>query len=129
MFCLQKQKKKDNINEVPKKSLSLIRKTLCGQEVTVLKEDGCSTNVILKSYFKRHQHMLNVKESQNCISQFMKDVTEQLEHVAVQTSLEMGDQKYKSNWAVLSLRYDILLGMPWRQKNNPNVDYKKGKSP
>lgn len=91
-----------------------------------MKGDGCNTNVISKSFFEWHKHMLNVKESHACISYCMKDFTKQPEHVLAQTTLELGDLKYNSNWVVSSLRYDITLDMSWHQENNQNADYKKG---
>lgn len=43
-------------------NLITIYGTVMGQQVTVLKDDGCNTNVISKSFVDRHRSIRNIRK-------------------------------------------------------------------
>lgn len=42
------------------------------------------------------------------------------------TEVEIGALKYRSNWIVADCRCDVLLGMPWHVHCKPTIDYETG---
>lgn len=100
--------------------------TIVGQQVTVLKDDGCNTNVISKSFVKRYCHLLQVRRTSFSIFHSNKQSTEEATHVILDAEIQLGNHVYRSNWIVAGCRYDILLGMPWHIQCVPSVDYKLG---
>lgn len=49
--------------EVPIQDLNTLFGMMAGQQVTVLKDDGCNTNVVSPSFVNRNLHFLKMKES------------------------------------------------------------------
>lgn len=44
--------------------------------------------------------------------------------VVYDTEIVLGNTKYRSDWAVSQVRYDVILGLPWHEENSPEIDYK-----
>lgn len=84
-----------------------------GQQVTVLKDDGCNTNVIAKSFVDRHRDLVQTHKAVFTISHSNKRSIEKASEIVLNTEIQIGDHKYKSDWVVANCRCDIMLGMPW----------------
>lgn len=99
---------------------------LAGGQVSILKDDGCNTNVISKSYVNRHRHALNIVKGRFEINHSNKNTTKEANEVVLNTPVQIGSHIYHSNWIVADCRYDILLGMPWNVQCKPKIDYVTG---
>lgn len=108
---------------VPIKPLIKLKGVPHGKQLAVLKDDGCNTNVISKSFVEANRHLLTLRHEPSLISHSDKDYTETSEEVVVDTEIELGTHSYRSNWIVANCRYDLILGMPWHEATNPSVDY------
>lgn len=108
----------------PIEELIKLKGIMAGQQVTVLKDDGCNTNVISKSFVNKNRHLLETKSTCVNINHSYRKVVEEASEVVVDGLVEIGNLKYKSNWIVADCRYDILLGMPWHVECTPTVDYR-----
>lgn len=98
--------------KVPIADLITLFGTVAGQQVTVLKDDGCNTNVISRTFVNRNRHLFNIKKTSVTIHHSNKKIIEKAEDVIVDAEIEIGSHTYRSNWIVADCRYDILLGMP-----------------
>lgn len=85
--------------------------TVMGQEVTILKDEGCSTNVMSRSFVDKYCHLLTIKPYSVNINHSNREIIEEANEVVIDTEVQIGNTKYKSNWIVAGCRYDILLGM------------------
>ena len=94
-----------------------------GQTVDILKDDGCNTNVMSSSFIKKHGHLLTLKKDNLSITHSENKTTETATQLVVDAEVRIGAHRYRSNFAVVNCRYDILLGMPWNKSENPSVDY------
>lgn len=56
------------------------------------------------------------------INHSSRDVTVQTNEIVLDTEIQIGDHKYKSNWIVADCRYDVLLGMPWHVDCSSKID-------
>lgn len=108
---------------IPVKPLITLCGTLAGQQLTILKDDGCNTNVLSKTFVNKNRHLLNIQKEQSVISHSDKDYIETSSDIVVDAEVEIGCYKYRSNWVVANSRYDMLLGMPWHEEANPDTDY------
>lgn len=100
---------------------------LAGRQVNILKDDGCNTNVISKSFVNQHRHLLKIKPASIIINHSDKNATEKAQEMVMDTEIRIGPRIYKSNWIVADCRYDILLGMSWHVECCPVIDYTTGK--
>lgn len=110
---------------LPLVNLIVLRGMLAGQQVRVLKDDGCNTNVISKEFFAKNANLLTVSRTNTCISHSKQGITEQSTHLIRNATLHLGEHAYTSNWAVADSRYDVMLGMPWHAEVNPKIFYAK----
>lgn len=110
--------------EVPIADLITLFGTVAGQQVTILKDDGCNTNVISRTFVNRNRHLFNIEKTSVTIHHSNKKIVEKAEEVIVGAEIGIGSHTYRSNWIVADCRYDILLGMPWNVDCRPSVDYK-----
>lgn len=100
--------------------------TVAGQQVNVLKDDGCNTNVMSTSFVNKNRHLLNIAKKSAIINHSNSKTTEKASEIVLETEVEIGPLKYRSNWIVADCRYDILLGMPWHVHCKPSIDYETG---
>lgn len=103
-----------------------MRGTILGQQVKVLKDDGCSTNVISREFVDKHRKFLNIQSTSFFINHSSKNSTEKANELVVNTEIQIGDHTYRSNWIVADCRYEILLGMLWHVACCPTIDYCSG---
>lgn len=96
---------------------------LNGTELTVLKDDGCNTNVLSHEFVEKNRSRLNIINSNTSINHSNKETHEFATEVVLDAEVEIGTHKYRSNWAVANCRYDMLLGILWHQDFNPSVNY------
>lgn len=103
-----------DIEQVPVENLKTLCGTVVGQQVVVLKDDGCNTNVMSTSFVNKNLHLVNIKGTSVTINHSNREVTEDVNEIVVDAEIQMGSHKYKSSWIVADCRFDVLLGMPWR---------------
>ena len=108
---------------LPTSPLIILRGTVKGQTVDILKDDGCNTNVMSSSFIKKHGHLLTLKKDNLSITHSENKTTETATQLVLDAEVRIGAHQYRSNFAVVNCRYDILLGMPWHKSENPSVDY------
>lgn len=99
---------------------------MAGSQATILKDDGCNTNVLSIDFFKRHRHLLNIQPTLTTICHSSKTSTESSNEMIIEAEIEVGSHKYRSNWAVANCRYDVLLGMPWHIDCKTKIKYTEG---
>eukprot|EP00171_Calliarthron_tuberculosum_P008045 IDg8045t1 len=114
-FTLEEQQKRvfhatENADEaddeqvlLPLSELMTIRVLIAGQQVTVLKDDGCNTNVISSEFYQRNKHLLTVDVTETCISHSKRGAVEISKHLVKNATLHLS------------------------QHGNPGVDYKRRK--
>lgn len=101
--------------------------SLEGVNVSVLKDDGCNSNMISKDFVQHHKHLLGrkIRQADMWIRNSKAGTRERsglsLEngHIAIQ------DHSYSSGWVVGDSRYDVTLGMPWHVQNKVVPKYEK----
>lgn len=99
-------------------------KGLCGnQEVTILKDDGCNTNVISLHFAKRNRKVLDIRKAKSTITHSNKSTEEESNFIVKGAIVQMGSHSYCSNWVIADIRYDIILGIPWHESQKPKIDY------
>ena len=108
---------------VPLAPLLVLEGKLNGVSVRVLKDDGCSTNVISPRLLDRWRSQFQVKKSKTVVNHSREGSGEESSEVVLNGTLKFASHTYTSNWVVAECRYDALLGMPWHVANNPRIDY------
>ena len=117
-----------NIDElIPIEPLLTMKGTLKNTPVSVLKDDGCSTNIISYDFVERNKDKIQVHPDNFYIFHSKKQSTEPAFGKILNATVNIGQYSYQSNWAVASCNYDVILGMPWHRTANPNTDYRKRK--
>lgn len=91
--------------------------------VHILKDDGCNTNVVSKTFLAGHSDLFRVKDTPTLLSHSKKDSNEEASQVIVDAELRIGRHTYRSNFVVADCRYDVLLGMPWHKRVSLRIDY------
>lgn len=120
---LVKEKHIANLLDISVENLLVLRGIVNGHEASVLKDDGCNTNIMSHEFLRKYRHLLEVRDANISISHSKKGADEEPKYVVVNAAVQIGAHVYTSNWAVAKARYDILLGMPWHVHHNPKVDY------
>lgn len=108
---------------VPVADLFVMKNVMLGQELRVLKDDGWNTNILPFNFLKRNKQYLNVKKTNTFIKHFDRAWKEKSSEMIVDTEAEIGNHKYRSNFAIAECRYDILLGISWYNETNPKPDF------
>ena len=108
---------------IPVENLLVIDGFLNGKMVKILKDDGCNTNVISRDFVATNKDIFHTLDTKTTAAHSKKGSHEEATQVVVDGVLNMGSHKYRSNWAVADCRYDVLLGMPWHVRHNPDIDY------
>lgn len=86
------------------------KKTISGQEMTVLNGNSCNNNVVSKDIVCKFELCLNLQKAELTISHLMKYISEAWTQMIQDDVLQLEQHTYSSNWALSWLRYDILLG-------------------
>ena len=111
--------------ELPVSPLIIFGGIINGCPASILKDDGCNTNVISRSFYERHRMDFPVTEQADIVIQHSsQEASEAGSRILKDVSVKIGPHTYKSAFVVDDCRYDVLLGMPWHVENKPLVDYK-----
>ena len=110
---------------IPVAPLLILTGKLNGVSARVLKDDGCSTNVISRRFFGLHRQRFQVRKASVVVNHSNEDTSENSSHVVLNGTLSIGSHTYTSSWVVANCRYDVMLGMPWHVAHNPQIDYVK----
>lgn len=87
-----------------------------------LKDDGCNTNVISRDFVEKNRHRLTIINQPVTINHSEKDEEETVNEVVINAEIKLGNLTYNSNWAIGNIRYDVILGVPWHEHYNPDID-------
>lgn len=93
----------------------------------ILKDDGCSTNIISSEFLDEKKPVLYLRKANICLNQCEKDSLEATSEKIVDTEISIVGQKYRSSWAVPNTLYDVLFRIPWHEEKNPNTGYTEKK--
>ena len=108
---------------IPVEDLIILDGLLEGKKVSVLKDDGCNTNVVSRDFFEKNRGLFKWRERDVEARHSKTDSVENSSEVILGGTLIVGKHSYKSNWLVSNCRYEVLLGMPWHVAHNPLIDY------
>lgn len=101
--------------------------TKAGERVKILKDDGCNANIFSRSFMREHRPLLDIQPSSSVVQPSNNNRVEQAQEIIVDTQIQIGAHRYRSNWIVEECRYDVLLGMLCYVLCCPIVDYNTGK--
>lgn len=96
-----------------------------GRQCKILKDDGCNTNIISTDFVKRNGKILKIINNKLSIEHSQENSSELISGVVVDAIVQIGRHQYRSNWAIVNCRYDVILGMPWHMDNQVIADYSK----
>lgn len=96
-----------------------------GRQCTILKDDGCNTNIISTDFARRNKKYLNIIEHELEIEHSNENNTEKSPEIVVNATIQIGRHTYCSNWVISNCRYDVILGTPWHNDNNVVTNYEK----
>lgn len=91
---------KDSGETLPTKPLLTFRGSLNGEEIVVLKDDGCNTNVLSTVCVAQHRHVLDIRAEEIVISHSDKNSTRTAKEMVHNATIKIGDHTYASNWAI-----------------------------
>ncbi len=88
-----------------------------------MKDDGASTNILSKRFYERNSHLFTIKKSNLRISHSSSEKEEKRCAMTDHAKIKIGEHEYTSRLVLANIRYDIILGMPWRKDVKPGVQY------
>ena len=94
---------------IPVEPLLVLSGKLNGVSARVLKDDGCSTNVISRRFFGLHRRRFHVMEASIEVKHSKEESNETASQVVLNGTLQIGSHTYTSNWVVADCRYDVLF--------------------
>lgn len=94
-----------------------------GRQCKILKDDGCNTNIISTDFVKRDGKLFKIIETNISIEHSQENSSELTNGVVVAAIVQIVKHQYRSNWAIVNCRYDVILGMPWHLENQLIADY------
>lgn len=95
------------------------------KQCKILKYYGCNTNIISADFLKRNQKYLKIRQQITNIEHSNENSSMLSSTIVVDATVQIRNHNYRSNWAVVNCRYDVILGTPWRMDNNVIANYKK----
>lgn len=106
----------NNIESViPVDCLIVLKGSLAGISVKVLKDDGCNTNIISRQFATKHASAFNIQPTRVPIAHSKQTSSKIATKVVLDATVSIGKHDYSSNFFVADCRYDGLLGMPWNR--------------
>ena len=99
--------------------------TVNGAAASILKDDGCNTNVISSQFLARNRDIFDITPALVDVLHSKAEFNEVGTEMISNATIEIGDYKYTGNWIVADCRYDVLLGMPWHHSELPKTEYDK----
>eukprot|EP00171_Calliarthron_tuberculosum_P016982 IDg16982t1 len=94
-----------------------------GKEVSVLKDDGCNTNIVSREFARRYYDSFRVNKVDTIVTHSKRGSTEKATDIVMDAEIKIERHKYRSNWVVADCRYDVMLGMPWHRAVLPILKY------
>lgn len=113
------------LEDLPIDELFVLPGMMAGKQVTVLKDDGCNTNILSTDFVRRNRHLLQTAKRNTVIKHSDKETTQRSNIVVLNATLNIDSHLYTSNWVVANSRYDVILGIPWHVTYNPIINYTK----
>jgi Retroviral aspartyl protease len=110
-------------DSIPINPLLVLKGKFNGIPVKILKDDGCNTNVISRTFVKKYKNLFHVVNKKMIVNHSCEGQSEEVTQVVLNGNLTLGNHLYISNFVVASCRYDILLGMPWHVTHEPKISY------
>ena len=93
-------------------------------DIIILKDDGCNTNVISKDFYLKNQKNLPIPQSSDLTMHHSHPKsTESYIQVIPDLSVKIGDHTYQSSFVISQANYPMRLGMPWHKETLPVIDY------
>lgn len=111
--------------EVPVRKLFRFEGSFEGKTVSILADDGCSSNIISKEFIEQNETLFKtrLKKTNIRIEHSKSDSTEEPMGGMENGTVSFQGHEYTSNWVVADSRYDIILGMPWHEEMNVRKNY------
>lgn len=93
--------------------------------MSILADDGCSSNMISKSFVERNATTIKtgLKIANVSIEHSKSDSREEPIGGMENGTVSFQAHEYTSNWVVADARYDIILGMLWHEEMNVQKNY------
>lgn len=88
-----------NMNLIARRIEELIKLMviLVGQQVSILNDDGCNTNVISSDFLNKNRLILKVEEISANVNHSSNEVAEEGNEMVIDAEVEIGTHKYSSN--------------------------------
>lgn len=83
------------------------------KDVRVLEDKGCKTKLLPTSFVDRKSDLLDIRDNEIDISHSNSRSEEESRKMVIDAAVQIGGHFYRSTWAVVNMRYDVVLCMPW----------------
>lgn len=90
--------------EAPIEQLFALPGMMEDKEVTVLKDDGCNTNILSTDFVRRNRHLLQITKRKTIIKYSDKNTTLLSNLVVINDIINIDKHIYNSNWVVADSR-------------------------
>jgi len=90
-------------------------------DVRVLLDCGASSNFISSSFVRDLD--LKIREVGNSHHVFLPDGRHQICSHSTLVNLQIGSRKFEIDFYVLDIGHDLILGLPWFEKENPVINW------
>ncbi|KAL3681508.1 hypothetical protein R1sor_024464 [Riccia sorocarpa] len=95
-----------------------------GIKVRVLIDPGATENFLSRTVALKLGLMLQKDDSEEV--ELPNGQTERIESLPRKVHLTIGEYQESIEWRVIRLaRYDVILGMPWMERYNPQIDWRR----
>lgn len=71
--------------------------TVAEEQVTILKDEGCNTNFMSKTFVNKKRHLLNVEKTFVEVNHSNSNSTEEAREMVINAETETGNHKYSYN--------------------------------
>ena len=89
-------------------------------EATILKDDGCNTNVISRDFYHKYATAFNAETIEGVkIQHSSRSSSENANTVLKNVNIAICNHRYISDFLVADSRYDIILGTLWHIERSP----------
>ena len=85
-------------SSIPVKPLIVLDGTLNGRRARILKDDGCNTNVISKSFVKKNRRVFKIFKKRFEVCHSKKEMNEVASEMVLHGTVVIGRHEYTSNW-------------------------------
>lgn len=116
----------DSEREISIETLIVLRGFTSRFRVSVPKKDGYSTYIISYDFVESHRKKLNIDACNLTISHSAKSKIGESLKLVRNMKLQSGSNHIASDFAIGDVRHVVMLGMPWRKKFKPFINYENG---